>query len=173
VRQFAPSATDVQALEDFHGRVATTYRARCAALAGTRTAAGIPIDPTLWAGWQGEPAVSRASFYRAVSRAWTAAEHAYWRDGEEARRSRRVWPGRASPHRNAIWQADHTQLEIIVVPGRGRPLRPWLTTFVDTYSRMIIGGRSVNAATRARCCARCGRRCSSTPRRARTVVCRW
>jgi putative transposase len=91
-RQFELSATDVRALEDFHGRVAIAYRARRAALAGKRTAAGVPIDPRLWAGWQGEPAVSRASFYRAVARAWNTAERAYWREGEEARRSRRVWP---------------------------------------------------------------------------------
>ncbi|WP_340681984.1 DDE-type integrase/transposase/recombinase [Amycolatopsis coloradensis] len=137
--RFTLSSTDVAALQDFHGRVAAVYRARSAALAGRRRAAGVPIDPRLWREWQGQRAVSRACFYRAVARQWDPAERAYWHRGDEARRARRVWPQRSSPHRNAIWQADHTQLEIVVVPGRGRPLRPWLTTFVDTYSRMIMG----------------------------------
>jgi len=40
---------------------------------------------------------------------------------------------------NAIWQADHTELDILILDARGRPTRPWLTTVVDDHSRVIAG----------------------------------
>jgi putative transposase len=40
---------------------------------------------------------------------------------------------------NAIWQADHTQLDILVKDERGQPQRPWLTIVLDDYSRAIAG----------------------------------
>jgi len=37
-------------------------------------------------------------------------------------------------------EADHTPLDMLVVDSEGRPLgRPWLTTIIDRYSRMILG----------------------------------
>lgn len=36
---------------------------------------------------------------------------------------------------NATWQADHTELDILIVDGNGRPERPWLTTVFDDCSR--------------------------------------
>lgn len=39
---------------------------------------------------------------------------------------------------NAIWQADHTQLDILV-NDRGRPKKPWLTIILDDYSRAVVG----------------------------------
>lgn len=40
---------------------------------------------------------------------------------------------------NALWQCDHTELDILVVtPGR-QPLRPWLTLVLDDHSRAIAG----------------------------------
>lgn len=40
---------------------------------------------------------------------------------------------------NALWQCDHTELDILVVaPGR-RPMRPWLTLVLDDHSRAIAG----------------------------------
>jgi putative transposase len=45
----------------------------------------------------------------------------------------------SGPSRNQIWQVDHTLLDIVVLPPRGKPLRPWLTTFVDLYTRLIMG----------------------------------
>jgi putative transposase len=32
---------------------------------------------------------------------------------------------------NAIWQADHTPLDLWVRDHRGRPARPWLTVIMD------------------------------------------
>ncbi|MFX7938289.1 transposase family protein, partial [Acinetobacter baumannii] len=40
---------------------------------------------------------------------------------------------------NAIWQADHTQLDILILDAGGRPVRPWLTTVLDDHSRVIAG----------------------------------
>lgn len=40
---------------------------------------------------------------------------------------------------NALWQCDHTELDILVAaPGR-RPLRPWLTLVLDDHSRAVAG----------------------------------
>ncbi len=40
---------------------------------------------------------------------------------------------------NAIWQADHTELDILVLDANLKPGRPWLTTILDDYSRAVCG----------------------------------
>lgn len=41
---------------------------------------------------------------------------------------------------NQVWQADHTQADVLVVDQSGEVLgRPWLTIVVDSYSRCIMG----------------------------------
>lgn len=40
---------------------------------------------------------------------------------------------------NATWQADHTELDILVVGADGKPERPWMTAVIDDYSRAICG----------------------------------
>jgi putative transposase len=40
---------------------------------------------------------------------------------------------------NAVWQADHTQLDILVLDGKRKPCKPWLTIVLDDYSRAIAG----------------------------------
>jgi putative transposase len=40
---------------------------------------------------------------------------------------------------NALWQADHTPLDILIVDANGKPARPWLTIVIDDYSRAIAG----------------------------------
>lgn len=40
---------------------------------------------------------------------------------------------------NAIWQADHTQLDLWVITPSGEPGRPWLTIVEDDYSRAVAG----------------------------------
>jgi putative transposase len=40
---------------------------------------------------------------------------------------------------NAIWQADHSQLDILVVRDGQPPAKPWLTVIQDDYSRAIAG----------------------------------
>ena len=40
---------------------------------------------------------------------------------------------------NALWQADHTLLDLLVLDVGGQPARPWLTTVLDDHSRAIVG----------------------------------
>lgn len=40
---------------------------------------------------------------------------------------------------NALWQADHTALDIFIVDANGKIVRPWLTTVIDDHSRAIAG----------------------------------
>jgi putative transposase len=50
---------------------------------------------------------------------------------------------------NAIWQADHTQLDLWVRDERDRPVKPWLTVILDDYSRAVAGYRVSLAAPSA------------------------
>lgn len=40
---------------------------------------------------------------------------------------------------NAIWQADHTMLDILIVAPSGKPARPWLSVVMDDCSRAVCG----------------------------------
>jgi putative transposase len=40
---------------------------------------------------------------------------------------------------NAIWQADHTLLDILVQRESENPTQPWLTVILDDYSRAVAG----------------------------------
>lgn len=40
---------------------------------------------------------------------------------------------------NEIWQADHTPLDIVLVTEKGDSQKPWLTSIIDDYSRVICG----------------------------------
>ena len=40
---------------------------------------------------------------------------------------------------NAIWQADHTELDILIRDEKGEARKPWLTIVLDDYSRAIAG----------------------------------
>ncbi len=40
---------------------------------------------------------------------------------------------------NAIWQADHTPLDILLVSPDGKTAKPWLTTVIDDHSRAVAG----------------------------------
>ena len=40
---------------------------------------------------------------------------------------------------NAVWQTDHTQLDLIILDTNGAPVRPWLTIVLDDHSRAVAG----------------------------------
>ena len=48
---------------------------------------------------------------------------------------------REATHSNAMWQADHTPLDIWLLDEAGKPARPWLTVIEDDYSRSIASFR--------------------------------
>jgi putative transposase len=39
----------------------------------------------------------------------------------------------------ALWQADRTLLDLLILDEAGKPVRPWLTTVVDDYARAVAG----------------------------------
>jgi len=85
------------------------------------------------------PSVSYSSVYAIIRRldpALTTLAHegpARFRDQFEL-----VYRHRAS-HPNAIWQADHTQLDVLIRDASGQAIRPWLTTVIDDHSRALAG----------------------------------
>ena len=40
---------------------------------------------------------------------------------------------------NAIWQADHTPLDILLLRPDGETAKPWLTVVIDDHSRVVAG----------------------------------
>jgi putative transposase len=40
---------------------------------------------------------------------------------------------------NAVWQADHTPLDILLIRPDGEPAKPWLSIVIDDYSRAVAG----------------------------------
>ncbi len=48
---------------------------------------------------------------------------------------------REATHSNAMWQADHTPLDVLLLDEAGKPARPWLTVIEDDYSRSIAAFR--------------------------------
>lgn len=40
---------------------------------------------------------------------------------------------------NALWQADHTMIDILILDVNGKVARPWLTAIMDDHSRAIAG----------------------------------
>ena len=48
---------------------------------------------------------------------------------------------REASHSNAMWQADHCQLPILLLDEADKPDKPQLTAIEDDYSRLIVGYR--------------------------------
>ncbi len=48
---------------------------------------------------------------------------------------------REATHSNAMWQADHTLLDVWLLDEAGKPAKPWLTVIEDDYSRAIASFR--------------------------------
>jgi putative transposase len=44
-----------------------------------------------------------------------------------------------APAPNAVWQADHTQMDLWVLDEKHCPRKPWLTVILDDYSRAVAG----------------------------------
>lgn len=83
---------------------------------------------------------SRRTFERALLRDLSHAERARAREGEEGQRRYGLYLSRPEPARNQTWETDHKQLNVRVTPRSGmRPCQPFLTAFVDTFSRAVMG----------------------------------
>src|SRR6266542_3654674 len=88
--------------------------------------------------WAPLPALR--TFQQAVRRQLSPAERAALADGVEGRRRHAVYLRWEADYRNQIWEADHKQLPVLVLaPKAKRPHTPWVTWFVDAYSRLVMG----------------------------------
>lgn len=104
----------------WRGNVAALYRVRVAA------------------GEQGLPSLRRLQ--AAFTRDLTPAQRAAAVDGIDGQRRHEVYLRWAPNRRNAVWEADHKELPVLVIAPRAqRPRKPWVTLFVDGYSRLIMG----------------------------------
>ena len=83
---------------------------------------------------------SLRTFQEGIARALTPGQRAGLRAGERARREYDAYLRWEPEARNDLWEADHKQLDIDVrAPGFDRTVRPWLTLFVEAYSRVVPG----------------------------------
>ena len=89
-------------------------------------------------GWQAPSYGSVYSIVRHLAPAMGPLEQ----DGQAAFRDRfeLVYRHRAKCP-NAIWQADHTELDMLILDANGATVRPWLTTVIDDHSRAVAGYR--------------------------------
>ena len=133
------SSADREAFAYFRGSVAAVHRARAAVVAGAAAAAGVAVPDFMVTGWAGAPPVSVSTLERAFTAQLTPAERAMWREGENARRAADVYLRRPRTARNQVWELDHKQLPVLVLPPRGPAVCPWLTTVIDDSTRVVAG----------------------------------
>lgn len=89
---------------------------------------------------EGVDVPSRATFTRALTRDLSESERAYARFGEDGRRRFSVYRRWEPAARNDVWESDHAQLDVEVLPVRGqRTVKPWLTVIEDGFSRLVMG----------------------------------
>jgi putative transposase len=84
------------------------------------------------------PVPSLSTFLRAVRRDLTAGERAGLAAVPDAARAHDVFGKRAASWRNHVWEADHVQAPLLV-DADGDLVRPWVTWFVDTATKVITG----------------------------------
>src|SRR5512135_121360 len=103
------------------------------------TAAAVHHQATLVAARLGEPAPS----YRTVRRVIQGLDPALVTLAHEGTKSYSdrfdLVHRREAEAPNAIWQADHSELDVLVKDGEGKPRKPWLTIVLDDYSRAVAG----------------------------------
>lgn len=131
--------TDRAAYAFYRGNAAAVHRARRAALRGEPEPSGTALPEEFVQGWHGAEPVAERTLRRAFAEQLTEAEKALWREGENARRDAQVYLTRPPAVRNQVWEADHKQLPILVLPPRGGAVRPWMTTIVDEATRALVG----------------------------------
>ena len=71
---------------------------------------------------EGVAVPSRTAFCRALERDMSPAERAYARHGEEGRRRYSVYRRWEPQARNEVWETDHAELDVNVLPVHGRRL---------------------------------------------------
>ncbi|MGW3747005.1 transposase [Streptomyces sp. NPDC005146] len=85
-----------------------------------------------------DPVPSLSTFLRALRRDLTAGERAGLTIGPEAARAHDVFGKRPASWRNYAWESDHVQAPLLV-DADGDLVRPWITWFIDTATKVITG----------------------------------
>lgn len=139
--EYQLSETDREAFACYGGNIAAVHRARSASVSGESESqvAGAAVPEFLASGWAGSAQVSLRTLQRAFRRELTPAQLAAWRHGEAGRRAAGVYLTRGPSRRNEVWEMDHKQLPVLVLPPRGPAVCPWLTTVLDDGTRSLIG----------------------------------
>ncbi len=89
---------------------------------------------------EGEAVPSRQSLGRAFERALSPIERDFARRGDAAVRDRAVYLRHEARFRGECYEGDHKQLSVeVLAPRAQRPAPPWVTLFVDQFSRLIVG----------------------------------
>ena len=83
---------------------------------------------------------SLRTFQAAIARELLPGQRAAISSGVEGRRRHTVYLRWEASYRNQVWQADHKDLPVLVLPPKARqPSRPWVTLMLDAYSRLVMG----------------------------------
>jgi putative transposase len=103
-----------------------------------KAVAGVPGGAPLSAVPLVDPVPSLSTFLRAVRRDLTAGERAGLAAGPDAARAHDVFGKRPVKWRNETWETDHVQAPLLV-DADGDLVRPWITWFIDTATKVITG----------------------------------
>lgn len=84
--------------------------------------------------------MSRQTLQRAFTEQLSHQERAYAVSGSDGQRRYTLSLRWEPAHRNALWEADHKEIPVAVMPPRGSKLiRPWVTVFLDGRTRAVMG----------------------------------
>lgn len=109
-----------------------------------RSVADCYQDLVIIAGEQGLPVPSLRTFQRIVDEDIPEATLIYLREGEEA------WRNKCAPYilrdpdsirAGQVWVGDHYRLDLFCQGPNGKPVRPWLTSWIDFRSWKLLGWR--------------------------------
>jgi putative transposase len=106
-----------------------------------RSAASIHRQVSAIAKEQGWPAPSYNRVYTIIKKLDPALLTLAHRGAAAYREEFDLLYRREATHSNAMWQADHTPLDIVLFDETGKPAQPWLTVIEDDYSRAIASFR--------------------------------
>jgi putative transposase len=80
------------------------------------------------------------TFQRAVQRDMTARQRSHAKGGARDSRELGLFLERQEEGRGVCFEGDHKQVDVFVLPPRSMiAVKPWITLFIDTFSRMIMG----------------------------------
>lgn len=89
---------------------------------------------------RGAGGASRQTLQRAFKEQLSFQERAYAVSGSDGQRRYTLSLRWEPAHRNALWEADHKEIPVEVLPPRGSKLiRPWVTVFLDGKTRAVMG----------------------------------